>query len=95
MAVEIPVYVNISGAFDAATVDFGRVVVDLGRTAENPVTQPFGTAVVGRYTGDTPPDVRRWRVTGAGMDGVAGTFTAADGEIRMTLRLKGVFISFR
>jgi hypothetical protein len=82
-------------AFDAATVDFGRVVVDLGRTAANPVTQPFGTVVVGRYTGDTPPDVRRWRVTGAGMDGVAGTFTAADGEIRMTLRLKGVFISFR
>jgi hypothetical protein len=29
------------------------------------------------------------------MDGVVGAFTAADGEIRMTLRLKGVFMTFR
>jgi hypothetical protein len=76
-------------------VMFGRVVVDLGRTEDNPIPWPFGTAVVGRYAGNTPPAVSGWRVRGTGIGGARGVFTAADGEIRMTVKMKGVSIQFR
>ena len=63
----------------------GATTVDLGRTEATAFVQPYPTDVaVARYTG-AAPDVSNWRAGGLGTKKVKGSFTAADGEIRMTL----------
>lgn len=66
----------------------GRLRVDLGYEAETPLPAPYPTDVlVARYQGATPPDVADWGVLRtAGTRGLRGVFTAADGEIRMTVK---------
>ena len=74
----------------------GRVRVNLGRTAENPLSAASGAGpqrslVVARYSG-AAPDVSAWRLTGTGIRGVGGVFVAEGGEIRATAQTVGSII---
>ncbi len=73
----------------------GRVTVDLGRTAENPLEMPYPqNLLVARYTG-TAPDVVRWRMTGSGVPELRGKCVAQNGEIRMRVYRAGFMVNFR
>ncbi len=73
----------------------GRVTVDLGRTAENPLEMPYPqNLLVARYTG-TAPDVVRWRMTGSGVPELRGKCVAENGEIRMRVYRAGFMVNFR
>ena len=72
----------------------GRVTVDLGRTAANPLPRGAAGILVARYTG-AAPDLGSWKVAGSGLDCVAGAFTAGNGEIRLAVRSAGAVIYVR
>ena len=72
----------------------GRVVVDCGHSTGTPLPTCQTPVVVARYTGPAP-DVSSWRVSGTGMPRVGGSFTAADGQISMTVASKGLAIIYR
>ena len=68
----------------------GRVLVDFGRTAEDPLDDPGTSAspvVVAKFTG-AAPDVSNWRLlaSSTGVRSAGGTFSvdAERGEVRMT-----------
>ena len=74
--------------FDACTFG-GRVVVDFGRTAEDPLDDPSsvaGSVVVAKFANGTP-DVSGWRLrpSSTGLRSVGGTFSVdvGSGEVRM------------
>ena len=71
-----------------------RLVVDFGRTAENPVAEPFKTIVVGTYSG-AAPSLANWRVAGTGLHNVRGVFEAKDGKILLTLEHTGLLLLVR
>ena len=68
-----------------ADCTLGRMTVDLGRTAENPLplvlSQPI---VVAHYTGSTAPRAGDFRLKGTGRGDTMGTFEVSGGEIRLT-----------
>ena len=74
--------------FDACSFG-GRVIVDFGRTAEDPLDDPDTSAasvVVAKFVNGTP-DVSGWRLksSSTGLRSVGGTFSvdAERGEVRM------------
>lgn len=75
----------------------GKLLVDLGRGAENPLLPPYPRDIlVARYAGDTSPDVSAWNVLATGgAKGFRGKFAAADGEIRMTVTFPSTVIVIR
>ena len=77
-----------------ASVTVRRLVVDFGRTAENPVAEPFKTIVIGTYAG-AAPSLANWRVTGTGLRNVRGVFEAKDGRILLTLEHTGLLMLVR
>lgn len=71
----------------------GRVAVDCGRTAENPMA--IGVPVpVARYEGSVP-DLSKWRVKNTGLAGVRGIFAAKDGVVSMTVTYSGLILLLR
>ncbi|HNX03917.1 MAG TPA: hypothetical protein PKI32_00360, partial [Opitutales bacterium] len=73
----------------------GRTKVDFGRTAEAPLDGILPKNLTVAYYTGAAPDVSGWKMTGSGIDNVAGVFTAADGAIRMTARRAGMVFSLR
>jgi len=72
----------------------GRTTVDLGRTSEAPLPEPFVEIPVARYSG-AAPDVSRWKLVGTGHEDVRGTFTARDGTIFVLPGRKGMVLIVR
>lgn len=72
----------------------GTFKVDLGRTAENPLAEPFAPIVVYRYT-ETAPDVSTWRLKGTGLKNVRGIFTAKDGVVTVLPYYSGTTLIVR
>ena len=66
----------------------GRTTVDLGRSEENPLTLPYRTLVVARYTG-AAPNLAAWRLAGTGIPKTGATFVAENGEVRATVGQAG------
>ena len=72
----------------------GRVKVDLGRTAENPLAEPFGTFTVCTYAG-AAPDVSGWKLKGTGLKNMGGEFVAKDGVVTCTPTHVGLLLLVR
>ena len=76
----------------------GRIVVDFGRTAENPLVPPLPKNVtVARFTGTTAaPSVGQFRIdrrtTGLDASSLGGSFVVEGGEARMTVGPVGTII---
>ena len=66
----------------------GRTTVDLGRSEGNPLTLPYRTLVVARYTG-AAPNLAAWRLAGTGIPKTGATFVAENGEVRATVGQAG------
>ncbi len=80
----VPTFDNCSFATDV------RHVVTLGRTLDTALARPFRKGVlVARYVGEAP-NVSKWKLAGTGIPSCIGTFTAANGEIRMDVKLSGM-----
>ena len=71
-AVEVPTV-----AADAAFS--GTVRVSAGRTAENPLVEPYATFDVVKYEGSAP-DVSAFRLRGTGVSGLRGKFAVDAGR---------------
>mgnify|MGYP003324753049 CR=1 FL=1 len=72
----------------------GRFKVDLGRTTEDPLVEPFGTFTVCTYEGATP-DVSNWKLKGTGLKNVGGEFVAKDGVVTCTPTHVGLLLLVR
>ena len=73
----------------------GVTHVDLGRTAESPLSAPWPQdVVVAAYTG-TAPNVAGWKVRQTGVDRLSASFTAVNGQVRMNLKVTGCVLIFR
>ena len=79
---------------DGSTVSFGRMAVDLGRTASDPFAAKGVPVVVAHYTGSAP-SVAGWRVKGTGLRNVRGVFTVQDRNVIMTVEDSGMAILVR
>ncbi|HNX04400.1 MAG TPA: hypothetical protein PKI32_02800, partial [Opitutales bacterium] len=73
----------------------GTTLVDFGRTSTNKVERPFPTVTVAKWSGASAPNVSGWKLTGTGEAMVAGVFSIAGDEIRVTPRIIGMVISLR
>ena len=63
----------------------GVARVDLGRTEADPMVEPYPeNLLVARYSGTSP--VGKMRLVGTGCKNLRGEFTAANGEVRMTVK---------
>ena len=79
---------------DTVSVD-GIAQVDLGYTAENPLTKPYPQNVlIGRYAGAST-GARRWKVVGFGVKDLRGKVVEANGELRLTVAPAGMVILLR
>ena len=100
-AVTLPVTLlgdgTVSNVLTFADCTFaGRVTVDFGRTEEDAFAKPYpSNLLVARYSGTTDPAVANWRMVGSGLKGHRGVFTAANGEIRMTVSPTGMIVIFK
>ena len=72
----------------------GRTVVDLGRTAEDPLTQPFYRICIANFTG-TAPAVGGWKLKGTGLSNVRGDFSISEGGVWVLPKSTGMVIIFR
>ena len=72
----------------------GSCKVSLGRTAETPLVEPFGSFAVCTYTG-VAPDVSGWKLKDTGTKGVGGRFVAAGGVVTCTPEHVGFVMIFR
>lgn len=72
----------------------GSFRVDLGRTAENPLVEPFRPITVCTYEG-AAPNVSGWRLRGTGVSNVRGVFTAANGVVTVTPEHTGILMIVR
>ena len=72
----------------------GRARVDLGRTDEDPLVEPFRTITVCTYEG-TAPDVSGWRLKGTGLRNIRGAFKAADGVVTVLPEHSGLLLIVR
>jgi len=73
----------------------GTTLVDFGRASTNKIERPFPTVTVARWSGASAPNVSGWKLTGTGEPLVAGVFSIAGDEIRVTPRVIGMVISLR
>ena len=75
----------------------GKLRVDVGRTAGNPLLAPYPRDIlVALYADSTPPDVTQWNILRTdGTEGLRGIFVAANGEIRMTVKNPSTVLVFR
>ena len=72
----------------------GSFRVDLGRTAENPLAEPFRPITVCTYEG-ADPNVSGWRLKGTGISNVRGVFAAKDGVVTVTPERVGIVMIVR
>jgi len=79
--------------FAATAALTGLTFVDLGYTEEHPIAQFPKDLLVARYEGAAPACT--FKVRGTGVNGILGTFTAQNGEIRATVSYTGFIMSFR
>ena len=84
--------------FDGCTFS-GTVWVDLGRTADNPLSEEMPESLtVARVTG-VAPDVTQWRLKGytTGLSSLIGMFSvdASSGEVRMAVKRSGFIMLVR
>ena len=80
---------NTNGIPTFANCSFvGRVTVDAGRTAVNPLALPPDAArqpvAVARFSGTTSADVSSWRIVNTGDREVRGRFSLVDGTVYLT-----------
>ena len=80
---------NTNGIPTFANCSFvGRVTVDAGRTAVNPLVLPPDAArqpvAVARFSGTTSADVSSWRIVNTGDREVRGRFSLVDGTVYLT-----------
>ena len=87
-------YQTLAAPALSGIVSAGSFRVDLGRTAENPLAEPFRPITVCTYEGEAP-DVSGWRLKGTGLSNVRGVFTAANGVVTVTPECVGVLIIVR
>ena len=87
-------YQTLAAPALSGIVSAGSFRVDLGRTAENPLAEPFRPITVCTYEG-AAPDVSGWRLKGTGLSNVRGVFTAANGVVTVTPECVGVLIIVR
>ena len=71
-----------------------RARVDLGRTGEDPLVEPFRTITVCTYEG-VAPDVSSWRLKGTGLKNVRGAFKAENGVVTVQPEYAGLLLFFR
>ena len=92
---------NTNGIPTFANCSFvGRVTVDAGRTAVNPLALPPDAArqpvAVARFSGTTSADVSSWRIVNTGDREVRGRFSLVDGTVYLTPAPPlGMTITFR
>jgi len=79
--------------FAATAALTGLTFVDLGYTEEHPVTEFPKDMLVARYEGAAPACT--FKVKGTGLNRTWGTFTAQNGEIRVTVSYSGLMVIFR
>ena len=72
----------------------GRARVDLGRTDEDTLVEPFRTITVCTYEG-TAPDVSSWRLKGTGLKNVRGAFKAENGVVTVLPEHSGLLLIVR
>lgn len=72
----------------------GRTTVDLGRTVDNPIPEPFVEIPVARYSGATPA-VGRWKLVGTGCEHVRGKFVAREGVVFVLPERTGMVLYVR
>ena len=72
----------------------GSFRVNLGRTTENPLVEPFRPITVCTYEG-AAPNVSGWRLKGTGLSNVRGIFTAANGVVTVMPEHVGVLMIVR
>lgn len=78
-----------------SNVAFGGIVrVDLGRTTDNPLTEPFKTFTVLKYTGAVP-NVSKLRLKGTGVKYLGGEFKAESGVVTCTPKFSGSLLIVR
>jgi len=73
----------------------GTTLVDFGRTSTNKIERPFPTVTVAKWSGASAPDISGWKLTGTGESMVAGVFSIAGDEIRVTPHIAGMMIRLR
>ena len=78
-----------------AGVTTGRVKVDYGRTAANPLSGQVPAAVVVATYAGTAPDVSKWRLVNTGVPRMSATFEAVNGEIIMHPGVRGMLLLLR
>jgi hypothetical protein len=59
----------------------GRFRVSLGRTRENPISEPFRPVAVCTWSGGSEPDLSAWRLRGTGISNVRGVFYVDAGVV--------------
>ena len=69
----------------------GRVAVDLGHTADNPVHSLPSNLVVARISG-APPDVSGWRLVGTGIHNARGVFRIDGDNVVVDVIVGGMMI---
>lgn len=72
----------------------GRVSVDLGRTADDPIVLPMEAFEIGTYVG-AAPDVSGWKLVGTGVDRCRGKFAVQSGKITVKPYVGGLTIIVR
>lgn len=72
----------------------GRTTVDLGRTADSPIPEPFVEIPVARYSGATPA-VGNWKLVGTGHEHVRGKFEAREGVVFVQPERTGLILYVR
>ena len=82
-------WANTNGIPTFANCTFsGRVKVDAGRTASNPLALPSSSArqptAIARLSGTTTADLSAWRLVNTGSHAVRGEFTLVDGTVYLT-----------
>ena len=65
-----------------------RVVVDFGRTAENPLVAKTVEYDVCHFTASAP-DYSKWKAANTGLEGVAGRFLIDDDTVKVVFQYVG------
>ncbi|MBQ6923287.1 MAG: hypothetical protein IJQ73_01465 [Kiritimatiellae bacterium] len=77
---------------DDATIQPGRVLVDFGRTAEDPLAVKTVDYGVVRFANAAAPDYTRWKAANTGVEGVAGRFFTDGDLVKVTIQRIGATV---
>jgi len=69
----------------------GVTVVDLGRTAEDPLPQPISKIRIANFTGSAPA-VGGWKLKGTGLPNVRGDFSISEGGVWVLPKSTGFIV---